>query len=260
MGDNLPSRIILHGMAGVGKTSFAAMAPKPVFLMSPGETGVKTLINAKQIDPVPQLPVMHSWESVLNVIDQLTEQEHSYKTLVIDVLEGIEGLCHDWTCDNMYKSDWGPKGFMCYQAGYKSAISPWKQLLFKLDQLREKKLMGIIGLCHTTVSNPNNPEGDDYGRYVPAMRKETWEVTHGWADIVLFANYFVHVENAGDGRKAKGTGGSQRFIHTNRMAAYDAKNRHGLPDEIDMGESHKDSWGNFAAAMKAAKEQKGDEN
>lgn len=244
-------------MAGVGKTSFAAMAPKPIFLMSPGETGVRTLINAKQIKPVAQLPEMHEWEDVLSAIDELTESEHQYKTLVIDVLEGLESLCHNWTCKTMYRDDWGPKGFMNFQQGFKSAVAPWRQLLFKLDRLRETRGMMTVSLCHTTVGNPKNPEGTDYGRYVPAMHKEMWEVTHGWADIVLFANYFVHVETDASGKNGKGTGGNQRYLHTQRMAAYDAKNRHGLPEEIDMGENHEESWLNFANAMKEAKEKKG---
>jgi hypothetical protein len=45
-GAGLPNRCILHGVEGVGKTSFGCCAPKPVFLMTRGETGLITLVDS----------------------------------------------------------------------------------------------------------------------------------------------------------------------------------------------------------------------
>src|SRR5262245_55584679 len=45
----LPNRVILHGVEGWGKTSFAAQAPKPIFLMTRGEDGLETLIDSGQL-------------------------------------------------------------------------------------------------------------------------------------------------------------------------------------------------------------------
>jgi len=250
----------MHGVAGVGKTSFAACAPGAVFLMSPGETGLETLIDSGRLGEVSHFPEIKSWNDLLSAVDQLTTEEHAFRTVVLDTLNGFERLCHEFVCNREFNGEWGKKGFESYNAGYNVSISEWKVFLSALDRLRETKKMGIICLCHTKVKPFRNPEGADYDRYQPTLHDKTWDLTFGWADIVLFANYYTTVEQTDpSGKRGKGSGGQQRIAYTERTAAYDAKNRHGLPEEIDMGDSHSDSWKNFAAAMKAAKEQKGGE-
>ena len=59
-GRNLRPRMVLYGGEGEGKTSLAAQAPKPVFLMSQGETGLETLIASGQLGEVPHLPQIES--------------------------------------------------------------------------------------------------------------------------------------------------------------------------------------------------------
>lgn len=250
----------MHGVAGVGKTSFAACAPGVLFLMSPGETGLETLIDSKRVGEVPHMPEVKNWIDLLGIIDSLIEHEHNYKTLVLDTLNGFERSCHEYICNREFGGDWGKKGFESYSSGYNVSLSDWKLLLTKLDTLRETKRMGIIALCHTKVKPFRNPEGADYDRYQPTLHDKTWDLTFGWADIVLFANYYTFVSDVDrEGKRGKGSGGSQRVMYTYRTAAYDAKNRHGLEDEIDMGSENSEAWSNFANAMKSAKEQKGDE-
>lgn len=241
----------MGGVEGIGKSSFGANAPKPVFLMSRGETGLETLIDSGQVNETPHSPEIMTWNGVMDFIDLLTTSEHDYKTLVIDTLNGLERLCHEHTCATMYGNDWGKKGFSNYQQGPDSALVFWREMLSKLDTLREVRKMAIIGLQHTKVKNFKNPDGPDYDRYTADMHEKTWGLTLKWADIVLFANFFTVIDD--DGPRAKGTGGKKRFIYTERTAAYDAKNRHGLPGQIDMGNSGAEAWGNFIKALKEGK-------
>ena len=50
--------------------------------------------------------------------------------------------------------------------------------------------------------------------------------------------------------KGKAQGGQQRILYTERSAAYDAKNRHGLPHVIQCGDDPAAAWNNFYAALK----------
>lgn len=251
----------MHGVAGIGKTSFAACAPGAMFLMSPGETGLETLIDSGCIGEVPHMPEVKNWNDLLGILDSLIEQEHQFKTLVLDTLNGFERLCHEYVCMREFNGEWGKKGFESYNAGYNVSLSEWKVFLSKLDTLREMKRMGIIALCHTKVKPFRNPEGADFDRYQPTLHDKTWDLTFGWADIVLFANFYTVVDSVDrEGKRGKGSGGHQRMMYTSRTAAYDAKNRHSLDEEIDMGNESHEAWNNFASAMKKAKEQKGDEN
>lgn len=250
----MPSRLIFHGVEGIGKTSFAAQSPKPIFLMAKGETGLETLIDCGRLGEVPHLPEIQTWQETLDAIDWLTTADHEYKTLVLDTINGFERLCHEHVCRRDFNGDWGERGFVGYQRGFDTSLADWRELLNAIDRLRDAKRMSVIGLCHTKVANFKNPEGADYDRYVPDMHAKTWSLTLKWADHVLFANFFTIAEKEkGSISKAKGKGGQDRVVYTVRHAAYDAKNRAGLPDQIEMGTTGPEAWANFTAAMKAGK-------
>ena len=248
---NLPSRAVIHGVEGVGKTSMAAQAPGAIVLMARGETGLETLIDSGQLKETPHWPEVADWDQTIACIDWLTHEEHPYKTLVMDAGNGFERLCHEHVCRRDFKNDWGKSGFASYSAGYEVSLADWRILLTKLDGLREARRMAILLICHTKVSAFRNPEGADYDRYTVDMHQKTWSLTSKWADIILFANYFTVVEDK-DGR-TKGYGGRQRMLYTERTASWDAKNRHGLPEQISMGSNGVEAWTNFVEALKTAR-------
>lgn len=250
-GNKLPNRVLLHGVEGIGKTSFAANAPRPIFIMARGETGLETLIDNARLPETPHFPEAQTWEDVLGSVRSLTEGQHDYRTLVIDTLNGIERLCHEHVCRRDFRGDWGERGFAAYGKGPEVAMADWRELLSLLDRLRAEKKMAIIALAHTKVKNFKNPEGPDFDRYMVDAHEKTWGLTHKWADIVLFANFYVVVDESGS--RAKGAGGKDRLIYTERSAAWDAKNRAGLPESIDMGKSGAEAWTNFVTALRAAK-------
>lgn len=259
-GNKLPNRIALHATEGWGKTSFAAQIPGVLFLQTRGETGLETLIDAGQLPGVPHLPEIVAFPELLGAIDMLTEEEHPYKAVAIDVINGAERLCHEEVCRREFSSDWTDKGFLGYMRGFEVSLADWTDLLVRLDKLRSVRKLGIVLLCHTKVATFKNPEGPDYDRYQPDMHAKTWALTHKWADMVLFGNFetFVTGGTAGtdtkQGRKGKGTGGNLRMLYTERTAAYDAKNRVGLPAEIEMGTSPAQAWKNFREAIVAARQ------
>lgn len=255
-GAGLPNRYIAHAVEGWGKTSFGAQTPKPIFLETKGETGLETLIDHGQLPETPHFPVCNSWEALLGAIETLTEENHEYRTLVGDTLNGAERLCHEFVCNRDFNGDWTDKGFMGYMRGFEISLSEWRRLLNALDTLRERRRMSILWLCHTRVKPFKNPEGADYDRYQPDMHEKTWGLTHKWADVVLFGNFEITITTgSGSAKKEKGkaSGGQQRMMYTERHAAYDAKNRLGLTSEIEMGSSAAEAWANFMTAVKAGR-------
>ena len=260
-GRKRPGAYVLHGQEGVGKTSFGAYAPKPIFLQVKGEAGLETLLDAGQLPETSHFPgETQDWNELLQQIKWLLTADHDHKTLVVDTLGGAETLCHEHVC----KRDFGGRlaaeenGFLSWGKGPKVALMDWRQLLNGFDKLRTEKNMAILALCHTEKIPFKNPEGPDYERYEPAfIYRPTWGVTHKWADCILFMNFHTTIETASkNASKGKAKGGQVRMIHTVRHAAYDAKNRFGLPEEIDAGESGKEAWNNFATALTDARKDK----
>jgi hypothetical protein len=49
----------------VGKTSLGACAPKPIYLMTRGETGLLTLIDAGRIPETAHFPELGTWPDLL---------------------------------------------------------------------------------------------------------------------------------------------------------------------------------------------------
>jgi hypothetical protein len=254
-GSGLPNRCILHGVEGVGKTSFGACAPRPIVVMTRGETGLLTLIDSGQVPETPHFPEAASWEDLLAIVEVLTYESHEYRTLVIDALNGSERLCHECVCRRDFEGRWGRDGFTSFMAGYEVALADWRAFLDALDMLRARRRMSILMLAHSKIGTYRNPEGSDYDRYTVDLHAKTWSVTHKWADIVLFANFVAHVDAKKSDAKGKARGGSRRLIYTTRTASHDAKNRHGLPEVIDAGSSAAEAWANFVAALQAAKPQ-----
>ena len=247
-----PSSMILYGVPGIGKTSFAAQIPGVVFLIDGGEDGIHQLKDAGLVpDGVPVFPAAQAFTEALEVLEELRTGEHDYKALAIDALGGFERMCHEYVCHRDFGGDWGEKGFVSYQRGYDIALATWKQFINALDGLRSERQMRIVLLAHAKISPFRNPEGPDFDRYNVDVHHKTWALTHRWADMVLFANYEVAFSAADETKKkAKARGGQTRIMHCEHHAAWDAKNRHNLPDEIDMGSSAAEAWANLVEAVK----------
>jgi hypothetical protein len=247
---------VIYGPPGIGKTELGAQLPGCAFLVDDKEDGINTLKESGRgvRQDIPVFPAARSWSDVLGILDDLRTGDHSHKGLVSDAQGGVERLCHEHVCQREYGGEWGEKGFASYQRGYDVSLGDWRQYLHALDRLRDERGMNIILLAHSKIAPFKNPSGHDYDRYCVDMHHKTWALTHKWADLVLFLNYDVTTTK--EGGKTKGRGGQRRVMHTEHDAAFEAKNRHGLPSEIDMGNSGADAWGNLVGALKAAKEPK----
>lgn len=247
--------IVIHGVEGSGKTSLAAQFPGATFMMSDNETGLLTLQSQGLLPDCSYFPEFTRWQDVLDATDQMIESDDRPRTLVIDVLNGIEGLLHKFVCETQYDGQMSKKGFLNFQEGYRASIPIWRAWLAKLDLLRSKGTTPVL-LCHTQVENFKNPEGADYHRYVAELHKETWAATKKFADMILFINFATDVQ---DVNKTTGTGkaaGGQHLIyHCRRSAQWDAKNRHNLPPYWMGKGSAKADFEEFKRLLKSSKEQ-----
>ncbi len=253
-----PNRTFLHAREGFGKTSFGAQAVKPIFIQSRGETGLETLIAANQLPEIPRFPEARDWRQFRSGIRSLIDEDHPYRTLVVDTINGAERLCHEHVCQNEFRGEWGETGFSSYGRGPEVSLAEWRFLINDFDTLREKKGMAILLLSHSKIKTFKNPDGADYDRWLPDMNEKTWSLTHRWLDAVLFGNFevVVHTQRSREVealKKGKAAGTSARMLYAQQRPAFDAKNRLGLPEEIECGASAEEAWANYVAALKAGR-------
>ena len=227
-----PIRTLLYGVEGIGKSTFAAAAPSAIFIGA--EDGTTEL-------DVARFPQPEQWSDVIDAIQQLTVETHDYKTLVIDTLDWIEPFCWDAVCKRAGVATIEDFG---YGKGYNAALEEWRSFLARLERLRQAKTMNFVMLAHSWIKQFKNPEGDDYDRYEMKLHGKTAGLLKEWCDVVLFANYETFTSR-GKNERAKAIDNGARVIHSQRRAAWDAKNRYDLPESMPL------DWSTFFEAVSA---------
>ncbi len=229
-----PPRILVHGVAGVGKTTFAAAANHPVFIQT--EDGLGTL-------DVPHFPLARTFDAVMEALAALYTEPHEFKTVVVDSVDWLEPLVWQRVCqDNRWASIEEPG----YGKGYVAALDLWRQYLDGLNALRDERGMTVIQIAHTDIKRFDSPEHEPYDRYVIKLHARAAALLQEHSDVVLFANYRISTVKADVGFNKKVTralGSGERVLYTAERPAFLAKNRYGLPDVLPL------DWQAFAAAM-----------
>lgn len=225
-----PLRVLIYGPDKVGKTTFAAAAPAPIFIGA--EEGTAAL-------DVARFPQPRRFADVLEGVAELQRAPHDYRTVALDSLDWIEPLIWRAVCDEAKKRSiedlrWG--------RGYLAAADKWRELLEALDALSRARGMHVVLIAHATAKRWANPEGEDFDRYAIKLNERAGALCREWVDGLLFASNEI-VTREDSGGRVKGASTGRRILRTERAAAYDAGNRWGIPDPLDL------SWAAFSGAV-----------
>lgn len=250
----LALRYLFYGPEGVGKTSLAANA-ESLFLDIEGGSGeivaARYPFNPGQRD---EFKPRDYDQLIAAVDDMIANPGHGFGSVAIDTTSALEALIHAHLCkQNSVKTIEKIGGG--FGKGYRAAVEELRRFLAKLDLLRATGVQ-IILLGHSTTATFKNPEGEDFDRYSLHAHKDFAGQLKEWCDVVGF----VHFEGGSkkledDGsrdKRARGWTTNRRLIQLARSAAWDAKNRLSMPDEIELDVAH--PWRPFALAAMGARD------
>lgn len=251
----LPSRVFLYAREKWGKSSLFAFAPKPIFFMTRGETGLVELIAGGRVPPTAHFAYDESdppnWETLRAGVRELIREQHDYKTLIIDTANGAEILCQDHVRNTQFKGRQAL--FASYGKGNEACRPEWLALLQDLDELRAKRRMSVVMVAHTTVKKFDDPTQEEgYDKYRPACVDKLWDLTHKWADVICFG-HFKAVTFEAEGGKTKAKNEVQRVLCFDPSPVWDAGNRYGLTGQLNVSGGAKAAFGAFAQMVAAAK-------
>lgn len=218
-----PRRVLLYGPHGIGKSTWAASAPRPLFIAT--EDGVSDI----DCDKTPLVKDLGTFNGYLS---ELLTQEHEWKTVVVDTLDWLERLIWDKVAEENNKTTIDE---ISYYRGYGFANKHWDFILKTLDHLRLRRGMAVILLAHAKAAKVEPPDADAYTRYEPDLYKTVAPMLQEWADEVFFAGYKTSIIAKGEGFDKRFVAiGGERIVYTCERPSHLAKRRIALPDEIPL--------------------------
>ena len=232
-----PMRVLCYGAEGVGKSTFAAGAPSPIWLGAEGGTG--------HLD-VDRLPEPKTWADVLGSLSDVRREKHDYRTLVLDPLNWLEPLVWAEVTQGKCNIEQACGG---YGKGYVAAHQLWRQALAELGSIWSERRMTIVLLAHATIEQHPNPAGPTWPMWVPALHKLPRGSFAQWADHVLFAQVET-VAMKGEDKRTLGQSTGLRVLHAAPCGGWLAKSR-GLPDVMPLAWSSLVEAEDRATALRA---------
>jgi len=215
-----PVRAVLYGTEGVGKSTLASQFPNPLILDT--EDGTSHLDVARMSTP--------DWMTLEGALHDLVGDPQGFQTVVIDSADWMERGIVEAMLKKFGKRSIEDFGF---GKGYVLLAEHFARVLGVADQLIGRGV-NVVFVAHAKIQRTSPPDQDEgYDRYELKLTKHTAPLLREWSDLLLFCTFRTKLVEGADGRM-KARGGKDRIMYASHSAAWDAKNRFGLPDEMPM--------------------------
>lgn len=216
-------KIIDYGDTGIGKTSLALLAPKPVFLdLDEGAFELHHPVTGKKVDYIPGL---RNFADVRAALQQISLYD-KYETIVIDNVT----ILQDWAEPHVLATIKTEKGATVtnlvgygYNKGYKHLYDVMRGPLADCDEL-VRRGKNVILIAQAALRNVPNPSGEDFLRAGLRLHADkSWNIESlycEWASHILRIDYHDAFVS-----KKKISGATTRAIFTQPELHFRAKSR-----------------------------------
>ena len=221
---NKPVKAVIYGLEGTGKSTLAAQTPNPLFLDTEGGT---TYLDVSRIDQFT------GWEGLLNTIEEVARDTSCCSTLVIDTADWAEQMAIKHICEKYKQTGLESFGF---GKGYTYLAEEFARMLRACENVLASG-RNVVIVAHARVRKQELPEEmGAFDHWELKLSRQCAPLLAEWPDLLLFVSYKTFVSGTESGSK-KASGG-KRVMYATHHPCWDAKNRFGLPDEMDLDYSH----------------------
>lgn len=221
-----PIILTILGDSGLGKTSLACTFPSPIVIR--GEDGLQSIPDGRRPDA---LPLIEKADQLWDQLMILIQQDHEYKTLVIDSVTALERIFIQNILDADPKK---PASINQALGGYgngAAAVGAMHQRVRKAcGVLRDRKGMHIVFIAHAETETITPPDDEDYTRYSLRLGKKSIAPYVDDVDMVAFVKLATFTMGEEGKRKAISTG--ERVVIAHATASNVSKNRYGIEEDI----------------------------
>lgn len=225
-----PIFALIYAESKVGKTTFAASSPKPLFLDFE-DSSEHLNVTRLGSDKLP------SYDAVTILLQEILDEDTiPYQSLTLDSLDRLElriheKVCKDHECHAIEDIGWSK--------GYIHALPYWADILKLLRLIQIKHKTHIILIGHALVKKFNDPYlNEGYDRYQIKLHHKAADIVKESVDMILFIRNEVAIKKEGKGpmAKTKAFNIEERYMHTQLEAAFDAGSRTPLPSKFAIPE------------------------
>ncbi len=163
--DVTPKNFLIWGESMSGKTYLAKQFESPLIINTDG--------NATKIT-TPSVFIKNFTE-FKEVIEELEKGKHTYKTLIIDLIDDVETMLVNHICEMAKVESLADIGF---GKGFNKFNSVWKNLMMGLTQMN----MNIVFISHIVDKTENNGQTT---YQTPALSQKCLNACMGRCDIVV---------------------------------------------------------------------------
>lgn len=220
--------ITICGDAGTGKTSLASTFPNPIVIRA--EDGLMSIPADKRPDAFPLLKSADElWPQLL----ALLQEDHNYKTLVVDSVSACEQLFIKDVMDRDGRAKSINQALGGYGAGAAAVAAMHQRLRKGAGLLNERKNMAVVFISHADLEAVRPPDQDDYTRYSLRLMNKSLPPYVDDVDMVAFVR-LVAALRGDDGDRKKIISNGDREVICHATAASVSKNRFGITESLDF--------------------------
>lgn len=229
-------RCVIYGPEGIGKSTLASQFPDAVFIDF--EHGTDSMDVARFDTP-------EDYTTLIDLLNSIS-QEDICKTVVLDTADRLEQMITVHVCRKHQIRSIEDAG---YGKGYTYLAESWIELMKVLDKIIDSG-KNVVLVAHAAMRKFEQPdEMGAYDRWELKLSKKTAPLIKEWSDMLLFCNYKTNIITDEKTKSKKAIGG-KRVMYSSHSPVYDAKNRFGLPESMEM------SFDEISSIFKTPEEQK----
>ena len=161
-----PKVFFIWGQSMHGKTYLARQFPDPIIINTDG--------NGKKID-TPHVDV-YDFETFVDVLREIEEGKHTFKTIVIDLVDDIKTFLEEYVCKKYGVENLADAGF---GKGFGDVKATWKRLMIRLTQLPYY----VVFISH--VIQVTDEYDKDKTIEQPSLEQKYLNMTKGRTDVMI---------------------------------------------------------------------------
>ena len=170
-----------------------------------------------------------SWPELIATVDEVAKTPGICGTLVLDTADWTEGMLIGHICKVYNQKSIESFG---YGKGYTYLGEEWGKLMDAFTRVIESG-KNVTVIAHAKQRKVELPDqAGSFDHWEMKLSRQVAPLLKEWSDLLLFLNYKTYVVTT-DTNTRKAQGG-KRVMYTSHNPVWDAKNRHGLPEEVEM--------------------------